>query len=240
MRARSGIDRASLCPPRISRPGRLARQRALHDEEILGAQKTGVRGNHVTGRQLDDVAGDQFGDRQLPQFAVSKHGCGDRDHGFQLRGRAVGPPFLSEPKADAQHDHHGHHGAGASIARGKGNGGQHRQQQHQRIDDGAPEEQPDALSSIGSDDVVTVLSQSRLCLGSGQTGRATAQPLIHAFSRQRRRVEKDLGDADGRGLPPERCKNASVKSEGGTRPRPPNGAIWRANHRRLLSMRASA
>ena len=52
--------------------------------------------------------------------------------------------------------------------------------QHERVDDGVPEEQPDALASIGGDHVRTMLAEPCIGLVCGETRRTASEPLIDA------------------------------------------------------------
>ena len=103
--------------------------------------------------------------------------------------------------------------------------GEHGEQQHERVDDRVPDEQAEALASVDGDDVRATFGQPRLGLVRGETGRTAVQPLIDVLDGERRGLEQQRGDANGRRLPPERGEDALGQADGCDSLRRPHDAI---------------
>ena len=75
-----------------------------------------IGGNHVAGRQLDHVAGHQFGQRNFAGLPVADHRGGHADHGLELGGGGSARP-PGRNAAHAQDDHDQHDGGRPDVAR---------------------------------------------------------------------------------------------------------------------------
>ena len=112
---------------------RLAGEASLTDEQIFGREHPHIARNHVAGGELDDVAGHQVAQRHLSALPSRTTVAVTWIMALSFAAAASARASCKKRSPDAQHDHHGHHGAGASVARGKGNCRESRQQNHQRI-----------------------------------------------------------------------------------------------------------
>lgn len=85
---------------------RLAGQRRLADEEVLGLDDPHVGRDHVPGGERDDVARHELLDRELLDLAPrTLHRAGVLHHLPERLARPAGPPVLAEADDDAQQDH---------------------------------------------------------------------------------------------------------------------------------------
>ena len=80
----------------------LPRERRLADEQILGRQQSHVCRYHVAGRQHDDVARDDFAQRDLTPHPVAQRRCCDPNHGPERGRRRAGAGLLHEPQGDPE------------------------------------------------------------------------------------------------------------------------------------------
>ncbi len=134
---------------------RFAGHRGLADKQILGSQQAQIGRNHVAGRQLDDIARNQFLDRQFDAAralrvqgdvevaqsffcnvfgqVMPQYGGGIADHCLELVGSGVGARFLDEAHQCRQHHHRADDDGGFHVFGEEGHGGQHGQQQIERI-----------------------------------------------------------------------------------------------------------
>jgi hypothetical protein len=118
---------------------RLAGQRRLVDEQVLGRDQSKVGRDHVACRQQDDVARHELLDRHVSgvvrvRFSLPAHGRGYRHHPLQPVGGIVGTMFLDEAQRDAQKHHDGNHDRRPLIAQYIGYRREREQQQVQRVD----------------------------------------------------------------------------------------------------------
>ncbi len=73
-------------------------QGGLDEEQVFGGKQPDVAGDHVAGREFDDVAGDKLLKGDLSSLAAAHHGGGDADHGFEFGGGGVRAGLLDEPE----------------------------------------------------------------------------------------------------------------------------------------------
>lgn len=83
----------------------------LVDAEITGRDKVSVRGNAVTGREQQQVTGNDRLVLDLDRLAVSPHADAERQHPAQRRHRLLGPVLLDKREHGVDHDH-GHNRRG--------------------------------------------------------------------------------------------------------------------------------
>ena len=129
---------------------------------------------------MDDVAGNKLADRYFPFLSVADDRGGDTDHCFQFRRRRVRASFLNKAQAQSKNNHQEHDAACAKIARGIGNGGEHRKQNHQRIAAGGKHPVNPGARLLFGDLVWTVLIEPSLGFFT-QTGFRCAKPLKKLF-----------------------------------------------------------
>lgn len=112
---------------------RLARQRALVQEEVLGREQAPVRRHEVPGGELDDVAGHDLPRRDLANGAVPAHG-GDLAHALaEAGGRALGAVGLREVEGDAEHEHQRDDDRADDLPEGGGDRAGEEEDQHERV-----------------------------------------------------------------------------------------------------------
>jgi len=156
---------------------RLAGERCLVDEQVLGLEQAQVGRNHVAGGQLDHVAGDHARQRNLhlrgtgrlrveAVVGAGRCGSGQRHgtgcvraqhrrggvhHRAQLFGRLAGAHLLHERQQHRQQHHDADHDRAARLAREVGEDGQPEKQQRQRREDelGQPPQRGDR--DVGDD-----------------------------------------------------------------------------------------
>jgi hypothetical protein len=119
---------------------RLAGESRLVDEEVLRGEQAQVRGDHVPGRDGDEIArndlfhrylGKAFDLRDVGRSAAPLHARGGLDEGTQLGSRLVGAMFLDEGRHDRENHHRGDDHGGAGVAEKVGH---HREREQQDIE----------------------------------------------------------------------------------------------------------
>ncbi len=114
---------------------RFAGHRRLADKQVLGAEHAAVGGNHVTGRQHDQITRHQLFDRQLNTFGpvAAQHRRGIADHGFQGVGGLVRLGLLPETQQGRQHHHGENHRGRLDVVGQQGDQCEQGQQQVERV-----------------------------------------------------------------------------------------------------------
>ena len=123
---------------------RLAGQRRLIDEQVLGGEQAQVGWNHVAGRDRDKIAGDDLFDGDLEISFDGRWACcrggipalyarRGLDERAQPGGRLVGTMLLDERRHDRKDHHCGNNRGGPHVAQKIGNRRQREQQSVERI-----------------------------------------------------------------------------------------------------------
>jgi hypothetical protein len=123
---------------------RLAGEGRLVDEQVLGLEQPQVRRDHVAGRQLHDVAGNQRLDRDLRECTGRGSGAplyGGRSphHGSQAGRRLVRAVLLDESGRDRQDDHDSDDDGCSDVAQEIGDRCQGQQKRVQWVLGAAPQ-----------------------------------------------------------------------------------------------------
>jgi hypothetical protein len=143
----------------LLRRHRLAGERGLVDEQVLGFQQAQVRRDHVAGRKPHHVARDERLDRHLDELrtaATPPHARGGLHHGLQARRRVVRAVLLHEGRRHRQHDHDGDHDGRALVAEQPGHDGEHGEQRVERIARPAPQLGGDGRLALARDHIAPV------------------------------------------------------------------------------------
>ena len=189
---------AGFCRFKFFDGKRLARQARLGDEEVLAGKQPDIAGDHVAGGELDHIAGDEVGKWNLARLAVAHHGSGNADHFLELGGRSVGPRLLHETQRYAEHDHAEHHAGGTCVVHEEvGHESEHRQQDHQRIDDRFAEQGELAVACFLADGVGPVRLEPVLGLRSAETLAVRFQRLEDRVGALIGRLNESGGHANG-------------------------------------------
>ena len=84
---------------------RFAGQRSLIDEEVFAAEDAQIRGDHVAGVEIHDIAGHELAHFNFSGLAVAENG-GRRPHKFgEFFSFFFGTVFLNKGKRNAEQDH---------------------------------------------------------------------------------------------------------------------------------------
>ncbi len=121
------------------------------------------------------------------RLAVTEDGRLDADHRLQLGGRRIGPRLLHEAQDHSQ-GHHEEHDDGRTIIVAAiqtrlhgGKGGEHEQQDHERIDQGLAQQLQVRMALLAGHDVGTVFVEAPAGLGLGQSLAGGLQLDQHRF-----------------------------------------------------------
>jgi hypothetical protein len=174
----------------------LTGQRALNDEQVLGLDDPYVGWNHVARGELDDVAWHELRERELARLAIAERRRVDRDHRLELRRAQARPDLLEQLESDAEHDHQRHHRGSARIAGRERDCGEDREQDHERVQDGTPQQLEKAWTLIVRKDVGAVLGESRSSLVGGQPIETRRESREDGVGLQRRRFQQQRRDPD--------------------------------------------
>ena len=151
----------------------------LVDEEILGRNQPEVGGDHVSGRQQNDVARHKSIDRNIDVVgtSLSAHRSGYRYHLLQFVGSIVRPILLKEAQGDAQDYHNRDHDRRTLIAEEIGCRRQRQQQDIQRIDRARSKLAENRMTRLPSDPIGSNGAELLLDLARREAHRRAGQPL---------------------------------------------------------------
>ena len=137
-------------------------QRCLGHKQVTRLNHAQIRRDHIPGGELDNIARHQLVDRQFHPVALAlviddaQHRRGVAHHRFQGIRRFGRTGFLDKVQQRRNTHHQHNHYRGEQVFRGVGDGGQHGQQNVERVTVAEPQMHPPRLRLLSRQLVFTV------------------------------------------------------------------------------------